>query len=335
MRNADWTRKVWLGLAVTLFFGLLIAGLLAPETLPPPSFADRYQGPLASPPFGTDDRGISLLPRVLQGARIIILPAMVAAAVLMTLSTLAGLARSAGIGWFDVALTAFTELVGALPRLVIVLVVAIAVPALPAAYDALLGSGDVAGMLGGLGSFLQSVIPRPSGRASLLPIALAWALLAAPQAMDEAAVTAGRLGGARFVEALRAHGFSAVRIYLYHIVWLNLRSVVVRQGAEVVTQIAFLEIALSYLARSQLLPAITHSDSTYSWASMLYDGYSWWLTSAPMPSQVEQSFWLWRPIVRFLPDVTNPGGHILILALVLLGLVALMAQGFRIAARGR
>ena len=335
MRAANWTRTIWLTIAVVLFLGLVIAGFMAPDSLPSPSFADAYKGPFAAPPFGTDDRGISLLPRVLQGARIIILPAMIAASVLMFLSILAGLARSAGIGWFDVALTAFTELVGALPRLVIILVVAIAIPAIPAAYDALFGTAEGAGMLGPLGGAFSSVVPRPSGRASLLPIALTWALLAAPQAMDEAAVTAGRLGGARFVEALRAHGFSAIRIYLYHIVWLNLRSVVVRQGAEVVTQIAFLEIALSYLARSQLLPAITHSDSTYSWASLLYDGYSWWLTSAPMPSEVEASYWLWRPIVRVLPDITRPGGHILLLALVLLGLVALMAHGFRVAARGR
>lgn len=325
MRPVNWSQRLWLGLSVVLLLGLIIAGWFAPDSLPSPSFSDAYRGPFSAPPFGNDDRGISLLPRVLQGAQIIVLPAMIAAFVLMTLSTLAGLARSAGVGWFDVVLTAFTELVGALPRLVIILVVAVAIPVLPAGYDALIGTDGV----------LASVIPRPSGRASLLPIALAWALLAAPQAMDEAAVTAGRLGGARFVEALRAHGFSAVRIYLYHIVWLNLRSVVVRQGAEVITQVAFLEIALSYLARSQLLPAITHSDASYSWASLLYDGYSWWLVSAPMPSAVEERFWLVRPFVRFLPDVSEPGAHILIVGLVLLALIALMAQGFRIAARGR
>lgn len=335
MTRGNLSQRLWLGLAVLLFLGLVLAGFMAPETLPRPDFGNIYAGPLSAPPLGADDRGISLVPRVLQGAQIIIIPAMIAASFLMLLSTMAGLARSAGIAWFDVALTAFSELVGALPRLVVILIIAVAVPALPAAYDALFGTAEGAGVLGGLGSALQGILPRPSGRPSLLPIALTWAILAAPQAMDEAAVTAGRLGGARFVEALRAHGFSAPRIYLYHIVWLNLRSVVVRQGAEVITQIAFLEIALSYMTASQNLPALTHGDNIHSWASLLYDGYRWWITATPMPSELEQTNWVIRPILRFLPELSSPGGHILLVGLVVLALVALMAHGFRMAARGR
>ena len=59
---------------------------------------------------------------------------------------------------------------------------------------------------------------------------IAWALMSAPGAMDEAA-SCRSFGGARFVEALKAHGFSAMRIYGYHVTWLNLRAVLVRQGA--------------------------------------------------------------------------------------------------------
>ena len=213
--------------------------------------------------------------------------------------------------------------------------VAVAIPAIPAGYDALFGSEEAVGLLGGVGNAVRGLISRPSGQASLLPIALTWAILAAPQAMDEAAATAGRLGGARFVEALRAHGFSAIRIYFYHIVWLNLRSVVVRQGAEVITQVAFLEISLSYLARSQFLPAITHSDSSYSWASLLYDGYSWWLTVPPASAELTSSIPVWGQILSVIHYMTAPGAHILAVGLVLLALIALMAHGFRVAARGR
>ena len=67
--------------------------------------------------------------------------------------------------------------------------------------------------------------------------------MSAPGAMDEAASCAGRWG-ARFVEALKAHGFSAMRICGYHVTWLNLQAVLVRQGAEVAMQVVFLEIAL-------------------------------------------------------------------------------------------
>src|SRR5690606_6736580 len=126
--------------------------------------------------------------------------ALAAALVVAGFATLAGLSRCAGLAWVDGLLQAFAELVGALPRLVVVLVVALAMPA---------------------------------DWRSLLPIGVTWAVLAAPGAMDEAASTAQRLGGARFVEALRAHGFGAARIYLYHVIWLNLRGVVARQAAEV------------------------------------------------------------------------------------------------------
>ena len=97
----------------------------------------------------------------------------------MLMSVIAGLIRCSDVGWFDTVLQVFTELLGSLPRLVVILVVAIVLPA---------------------------------DWKSLFPIAITWALLASPGAMDEAAATAGRLGGTRFVEALRAHGFSAPRI---------------------------------------------------------------------------------------------------------------------------
>ena len=177
-------------------------------------------------------RGIPLLDYALQGAGIVTLPALLAGLIVLLLSTLAGLSRCAGFTRFDTLMQGFTEVVGALPRLVVVLVVALAMP---------------------------------RDLRSLYPIAITWAFLAAPGAMDEAAATAGRLGGDRFVEALRAHGFSAVRVYLYHIVWLNLRAVIVRHGAEVMMQVVFLEIALSYMTVATNVPDITHSESTESW----------------------------------------------------------------------
>lgn len=278
MRRRPLSQRVWLTVSFAVLVLLLVAGLTAPEFLPTPDLSRAALGPLQAPPLGTDDRGVSLVPRALQGAQIVALPALVSAAIVMALATVAGLARSADLGWFDVVLTAFSELVGALPRLVVVLVVAAAMP---------------------------------SSYRGLMPIAVAWALLAAPGAMDEAASTAGRLGGARFVEALRAHGFSAARIYLVHIVWLNLRPVLARQGAEVLTQVVFLEIALSYLAQASQEPALTHADSSYSWASLLYDGYTWLVF--PMTGM----------------------GHALAIGIGLLAMVALMAHGMRVAARGR
>lgn len=276
MRGQRVLRGPWLLTGGLIFFALALATLLAPERVSVPDFDQRFLGPFEAPPFGTDDRGIPLYEYALQGAAIVTMPALLAGAVVMLMAVFAGLIRCSGITWFDTVLQVFTELLGSLPRLVVILVVAILLP--------------------------------PDWK-SLYPIAVAWAFLASPGAMDEAAATAGRLGGTRFVEALRAHGFSATRIYLYHVVWLNLRAVIVRQGAEVAMQAVFLEIALSYLAVSRNEPSFTHSESTYSWATLLYQGYSALLGQDLM--------------------------HSMVFGLALVALVAIMAQALRVAARAR
>jgi ABC-type dipeptide/oligopeptide/nickel transport system permease subunit len=152
----------------------------------------------------------------------------------------------------------------------------------------------------------------PKDARGLLPLALTWAFLSAPGAMDEAAAVAERLGGARFVEALRAHGYSGARIFLVHIVGYNLRPVVVRIGAETMMHVVFLEIALSYLALSENQPSFTHADSQKSWADLLQLGY---------PSMI--------------PSLDVHSGHALALGLVLLGLIAGTSIAIGQAARAR
>jgi ABC-type dipeptide/oligopeptide/nickel transport system permease subunit len=273
-RNSN--RLVWGLFAAVLLLGLLAMSFGAPDFLSTPVPENAYLGPSEAPPFGTDDRGIALLEYAMQGARIAVVPALCSGLVVMFLSTIAGLVRCAGMTWIDGAIQVASELVGSLPRLVVILVVALVLP---------------------------------SSWRTLYPIGLTWALLAAPGAMDEAASTAGRLGGERFVEALRAHGFSGVRIYLVHVVWLNLRSVIVRQGAEVTMHVVFLEIALSYLALRRSEPSFTHADSEFSWATLLYQGYTALLGADLM--------------------------HSLVLGLGLVALTAGMAQAVRLAARAR
>lgn len=269
-------RGAWLAVAAVLLAGLAAASLVAPEFLSTPDPKRAFLGPLEAPPFGTDDRGIGLHEYALQGAAIVTVPSLLSGLLVGGLATLAGLVRCAGAGWLDGAIQAFSEVVGSLPRLVVVLVVALILPM------------DWKG---------------------LLPIGLTWAVLAAPGAMDEAAATAGRLGGERFVEALRAHGFSSPRIYLYHVAWLNLRSVIARQAGEVTMQVVFLEIALSYLAIRRNEPSFTHPDSAYSWATLLYQGYTGLLG------------------IDLL--------HAMFLGLGLVAVVALMAQSLRLAGRAR
>lgn len=224
---------VVLGVATALALG-------APATLPEADLSRAYLPPWSAPPFGTDQRGRPLLATLAQGAAVIVGPSLLAGVLVALAATAGGIARCLGRPWLDAALHFVGEVVGSLPRLVVVLVAALLLP---------------------------------GGARTLTPLALVWAALCAPGAIDEAGAVAERLGGARFVEALRAHGFGWARVFLVHVAAWNLRPVVVRQGAEVALQVAFLEIALSYLAEADDQPSLTHSERVRSWADLLTMGY--------------------------------------------------------------
>jgi ABC-type dipeptide/oligopeptide/nickel transport system permease subunit len=226
--------------ALSLLALLLGSAWAAPDYLPDADLSRSYLSPGQAPPFGTDQRGRALLAYALQGARIVVVPALVAGGLVALLAVAGGLVRCLGKPGLDAGLHALAEVVGALPRMVVLLVVAMLLPA--------------------------------SAR-TLLPLAVVWAFLCAPDAFDEAGAVAERLGGARVVEALRAHGFSWARIYGLHLVAFNLRPVVVRQGAEALLQVVFLEVALSYLSGAADQASLTHADRLHSWADLLQMGY--------------------------------------------------------------
>ena len=270
-------RKAALSIALLCFVGLLALGTGSPDHLSMPDLAQVYKSPLEVLPFGTDQRGRPLLDYARQGASVILLPAVVAGLAVGMMGVLGGLLRCVGSARVDTVVQAFGEIVGSLPRMVVILIAALLIPA---------------------------------GSRGLLPLALAWAMLASPGAMDEAASVAERLGGARFVEALRAHGFSWSRVHLYHIVLLNLRPVVVRQAAETLMQVTFLEIALSYLSIVENQSSFTHPDNLRSWADLLQMGY---------PSLV----------------LDVPTGHALGLGIGLVGVMTTMSLMVSSAARAR
>lgn len=228
-------------LAAGFFSVLVVLALSAPEFLSEGQVGVTDYGPGAIPPFGGDSRGRPLWQYAAQGAQVVAIPAVLAGVLVGCFAALGGLVRAMELRGADTLIQAFSEVVGALPRMVVVLVVAL-------------------------------LLPREWR--GLTPLAVVWALLAAPGAMDEAAAVAERLGGARFVEALRAHGYSMVRIFGVHVVAFNLRPVIVRQAAEVTMQVVFLEIALSYLATADQEPSFTHADNLMSWADILYLGYT-------------------------------------------------------------
>lgn len=270
------TRMAALLLGLSILALLLAATAIAPVDLSPKDPALAMAPPFSAPPLGNDKDGYAIYEIALQGASIVTIPSLCAAVLVALLATFAGLVRCSGIRLLDALVAVAGEILSSLPRFVVILVVAL-------------------------------ILPREWK--VLMPIGLVWALLASPGAMDEAAATAERLGGERFVEALRAHGFSAPRIWLYHVVWLNLRPVIVRQAAEVMMQVVFLEISLSYLSDKDNLPAFTHKETMFSWAYLLYQGY--------------------------MALIGEPLMHALLLSLSLVALVALASASLRVAARSR
>ena len=150
----------------------------------------------------------------------------------------------------------------------------------------------------------------------LLPLAITWALLCAPNAIDEAGTVAEPWGFP--ICKNFGYRFSAFRIYLYHIVYIKSSSVLVRQGSEVMMQVVFLEVSLSYLAMVQDQPSFTHSESTHSWAELLYQGYIGLIID---------------PIAPHGEPVTTM--HILGLGLFLIGLVVIGSFSLSRAAEAR
>lgn len=235
-------RKLYIVLAALCFLTLLVLAWNAPEL---PSTIDRSRSslkPWEYWPLGTDMNGRPLIEYATQGAKIIAWPSFLAGLLVAFFGMVGGLLRCVELPKLQTVVQFIGEIIGALPRMVVILVVALLLP---------------------------------MDWRSLTPLAVVWAILCAPGAIDEAGAVAARLGGTRFVEALKAHGFGAWRIYMHHIVLLNLRPVLVRQGAEAMMTVAFLEVALSYLAVVEDQSSFTHSDNLRSWADLLKEGYLW------------------------------------------------------------
>lgn len=270
-------RHLYIALAGFCFVTLLALAWSAPDL---PSTIDRSQRslkPWEYWPLGTDMNGRPLIEYASQGAKVIAIPSFLAGILVAFFGMMGGLLRCVEWPTIQTIVQFIGEIVGALPRMVVILVVALLLP---------------------------------TEWRSLMPLAVVWAILCAPGAIDEAGAVAARLGGTRFVEALKAHGFGAWRIYMHHIVVLNLRPVLVRQGAEAMMTVAFLEVALSYLAVVEDQSSFTHSDNLRSWADLLKEGYLWLALGID-------------------------SGHVLFVGLGLLGLVVLTATALGKAAEAR
>ncbi len=200
---------------IALFTALLVLWVLAlvvPYDVVADVHSDLADGlPSLAHPLGTDHLGRDVLHRLVRASRAFVLPGAAAAAV----AGIVGLALGTLAGWFggaaEQAVRVVFTVVGAVPRLVLVLLTATIM-------------GDDPAML-----------------------ALAAGLVCAPELGSAVAARLGDLRRAEFVLALRAHGVPDERILGYHLLWVNARGVVARQLFTVFGYYVGLETTLSYL----------------------------------------------------------------------------------------
>ena len=114
-----------IALAVICFAILMVATLTAQDDLGPMVLGGKLTGPIDAFPFGTDTRGRSLGKYAAQGAKVVAFPSLIAGLVVCLFGVMGGLLRCVGSDKINAPIQWLTEIVGALPRMVVILVVAL------------------------------------------------------------------------------------------------------------------------------------------------------------------------------------------------------------------
>jgi peptide/nickel transport system permease protein len=258
-------RKDKVAMVALAFIGLVILiAIFAPLIvkafgLPDPNFQNDDAlndfgspvGPSGTHPFGVDDRGRDVLSRVLYGARVSMLVAVIATAVTMIVGTVLGLVAGFYRGKVDAILSRFTELTLAFPTI-------------------LLGIGlSVACADGCLGGAIQ-----PGLTVVIVVISLtSWPYVAR--------LVRGQVLSLRekeFVDAARSLGASDRRI-IFREILPNLTAPLIVYATVLIPQNILAEAALSFLG-------VGVKPGTPSWGAMISDAISifdtaWWFMVFP------------------------------------------------------
>ena len=140
--RADRTALLGLIVVVTAIVVSLGASALAPAAPDAVDVANRFAGPSAAHPFGTDNLGRDLLSRVLYGGRASLLSAVAVTAAISAIGIAVGLITGYYGGWLDAIVMRVVDVLLALPRLVLALAVTgVLGPGLPNLIAALIAVG--------------------------------------------------------------------------------------------------------------------------------------------------------------------------------------------------
>lgn len=170
----------------------------------------RLQPPSASHILGTDYLGRDILSRVIHGARVSLIPALVVVMVAGAVGSLVGLVGGYVGGWLDEGLMRLTDVFLAVPALVLAMAIATAL--------------------------------GPSARNAAIAVIAVWWPSYARLARSEAQV----LAAVEFVQAASASGASHIRILLRHMLPNQASSLIVKASLDAGTVLLLLS-GLSFL----------------------------------------------------------------------------------------
>ena len=213
--------------------GVLALGLIAPfvsyEPADAVSYAEgaQYQAPNLEHLLGTDGQGRDVAIRILKGTEAFFFPGLMAAAIATLFGAFFGAIAGYARGPLRSTVVGVLQLIDTLPRLVFIILVC---------------------------TILNPSITLIAGVAGVLFIPVIATVV---RRMVEA------LASEDYILAHIAHGFSPSRILLYHIVWLQCRPILIRQGTFVFGYVLFVETALSYLGDYGV------QEPTPSWGNMV------------------------------------------------------------------
>jgi peptide/nickel transport system permease protein len=126
-RRWSWRRVVLAAFGLVLLAVVAFPGLFTSDDWTTVNVADKFLGPSAAHPFGTDEAGRDILARIVHGARLSIGSALAVAGLAAAVGTLYGAISGWVGGWADRILMRIVDVLLAFPYLVLAMALAAAI----------------------------------------------------------------------------------------------------------------------------------------------------------------------------------------------------------------
>ena len=241
-RRADRWRVVYgLSIAALVVLSYLLGALrLLPHDPEGMDLANMMAGPFTEGYLlGTDYMGRDLLTRLILGIQAYFLPGLLSIAIALTLGSLLGVAAGYRGGRTDTAVTYFTNLIDALPRLVLMLLV--------------------------IAAF------KPNIYTIMAVVGITTAPTVAMLVKGKVLMLKER----NFIESAVALGIAPRAIVLKHILWYNCRALLLIQATIGMAEAVLIETSLSYLGFGVQEPTPSWGNMIQAGANYLLQGQFW------------------------------------------------------------